>query len=114
MKVTLADDDLSAAVRFAARLGAAGIDAGLAINRPRGMRRLTERLQWLVTGTVGTTVHADATPGCTHAPDLITLHLTIDQAQSLAQRLTPVCAPQDRGTPTGNPAACLTGAGGAA
>ncbi|MBT2412067.1 hypothetical protein J7I94_16070 [Streptomyces sp. ISL-12] len=90
MEVTLADDDLSAAVRFAAGLGAVGIDAGLMLNRPRGMRRLAERLQWLVTGAVGSAVHAAATPGCSHSPDLVTLHLTVDQAQSLAQRLRPV------------------------
>ncbi|MFK0120139.1 hypothetical protein [Streptomyces sp. NPDC090994] len=113
IEVTLADDDLSTTVRFADRLGAAGIDAGLTLDRPRGMRRLAERLQWLVTGTVGSTVHTAATPECAHSPDLITLDLTLDQAQSLTQRLRP--AGEDHGTTTGaDRSAGPTGAGGTA
>ncbi|GAA4782354.1 hypothetical protein [Streptomyces ziwulingensis] len=103
VEVTLADGDLGAAIQFAALLGAGGIDDGLTLSRPRGMRRLAERLQWLVTGAVGTTVHTDVRPGYVHDPD----HLTIDQARHLTQRLVLAATGTDR-------AACRAGTGGAA
>ncbi|MET9761866.1 hypothetical protein ABZ016_22870 [Streptomyces sp. NPDC006372] len=93
VEVVLAGDELEAVAGFAAKLDAPAIEAGLALHRPRGMRRLAERLQWLVTGALGSAVCATATPGCAHDPDHITLHLTIDQAQRLTQRLP--CPTQD-------------------
>ncbi|MFE4212263.1 hypothetical protein [Streptomyces sp. NPDC056844] len=86
VEVTFGNDDLDSAIGFAALLGAPGIDAGLALHHPDGLHGLAERIQWLVTGIVGTTVYASAVPGCAHAPDQITLQLTIEQARILLQR----------------------------
>ncbi|CAL9412441.1 hypothetical protein [Streptomyces sp. enrichment culture] len=110
----LADDDLGAAVRrFAALLGASSIDDGLTLNRHRGVRRLAERLEWLVTGAVGSAVRTETTPGCAHAPNRIALQLTIDQARHLTQRL--FLASADALTAVGTDrAVCRTGTGGAA
>ncbi|WP_405388074.1 hypothetical protein OG596_08945 [Streptomyces sp. NBC_01102] len=86
IEVTLADDDLDTATGFAALLGAPGIDVGLVLHHPDGLLRLAERIKWLVTGVVGTAVYASAVSGCAHAPDQITLQLTIKQARVLLQR----------------------------
>ncbi|MEU6405471.1 hypothetical protein [Streptomyces sp. NPDC046985] len=89
----LPDDMLASAVILAALLGAPAIDAGLDLNRPRGLRRLADRMQWLVTGVVGSEVTATARRGCAHDPDRLTLRLTIEQAQRLTHRLDPTQAP---------------------
>ncbi|NEA20679.1 hypothetical protein [Streptomyces halstedii] len=86
IEVTLADDDLDAAIGFAALLGAPGIDAGLDLSRPEGLLGLADRIKWLTTGVIGSEIYASADPGCAHAPEQITLQLTIEQARALLQR----------------------------
>ncbi|MFI8194027.1 hypothetical protein ACIF8T_35645 [Streptomyces sp. NPDC085946] len=87
IEIVLPDDNLRAAVGFAALLGSPGIDGGLALHRPRGMRRLAERIQWLLSGVVASTVRVTAVPGCAHAADQLTIRMSIDQTRRLAQRL---------------------------
>ncbi|MER6719889.1 hypothetical protein [Streptomyces halstedii] len=86
IEVTLADDDLDAAIGFAALLGAPGIGAGLDLRRPEGLLGLADRIKWLTTGVIGSEIYASADPGCVHAPEQITLQLTIEQARALLQR----------------------------
>ncbi|MEU6405287.1 hypothetical protein [Streptomyces sp. NPDC046985] len=88
VELTLPDDMLASAVTLAALLGAPAIDAGLDLNRPWGLRRLAGRMQWLVTGVVGSEVTATAAQGCAHDPDRLTLRLTIEQAHRLTRRLS--------------------------
>ncbi|MET8561194.1 hypothetical protein ABZV75_11640 [Streptomyces flaveolus] len=78
---------------FAALLGGPGIEADLDLSRARGIRRITDRLSWLLTGITGSLVPAQGTPGCTHEPDQVELYLDPDQAQLLAQRLNRPNAP---------------------
>ncbi|MFJ8886589.1 hypothetical protein ACIRJR_24685 [Streptomyces sp. NPDC102402] len=87
IELTLADDDdLDTAIRFAALLGAPGIAVALVPHRPDRLFCLAERIKWLVRGAVGSAVSATADPGCAHAPDQITLRLTIEQTNALLQR----------------------------
>ncbi|MFF5538512.1 hypothetical protein ACFY71_39705 [Streptomyces cinerochromogenes] len=85
--VTFCDESLNPAVELAALLGAPGIRDNLKLHRARGMRRFAERLQWLLTGVVGSEIDVTTEPGCVHAPERLTLHATIDQARRLTQRL---------------------------
>jgi hypothetical protein len=102
LALCLCDDELGSVVRLAGMLGAPGIDSGLVLLRKRGMRRLTERIQWLITGVVGSAARAVTEPGCAHQQDSLTLHLTIDQARRLVGRLETSPLPsQDRSPATG-------------
>ncbi|GGZ73491.1 hypothetical protein ACFOOM_00745 [Streptomyces echinoruber] len=87
VELALPDDELGSAVTLAALLGAPGIGDDLVLTRRRGLRRLAERLRWLLTGAVGSVVPVTAEPGCAHAPERVTVHLTIGQAHRLAQCL---------------------------
>ncbi|MDT0439997.1 MULTISPECIES: hypothetical protein [Streptomyces] len=80
--------ELGTAAAFARLLGSsADLAAGLDLNRPRGVRRLAERMTWLVIGVTGCRVLVDGDPGCGHAPDHLALYLTGEQAHHLANRI---------------------------
>ncbi|UFQ99786.1 hypothetical protein KBP30_00375 [Streptomyces sp. Go40/10] len=87
IEVALADANLHSAVKVAALLSAPGIADGLNVHRPRGVRRLADRVRWLLTGVVGSEVDITADPGCAHVQEHLTLRATIDQARRLTQRL---------------------------
>ncbi|MYX27449.1 hypothetical protein GTY75_12435 [Streptomyces sp. SID8381] len=95
--LTLADEDLAGVVTLATLLGAPGIDAGLALHRRRGVRRLAERMQWLLSGIAGSVVQTTAEAGCEHACARLELHLTVDQTYRLLERL----GATQHSTPTG-------------
>ncbi|MEV7205260.1 MULTISPECIES: hypothetical protein [unclassified Streptomyces] len=81
------DDELDAAVLLARLLGAPDIGTDLPRHRPRGIRRLTERVRWLITGVVGSPVSTEIEYGCAHEADRLTIELTLEQARRLTQRL---------------------------
>ncbi|MFI6209119.1 hypothetical protein ACIBAI_22390 [Streptomyces sp. NPDC051041] len=87
IELILPGDGLDAVVKLASLLGAPSIAEGLQLHDREGMRRLADRLKWLITGVVQSTARATAVPGCAHAPDHATLDLTTPQARLLAQRL---------------------------
>ncbi|MER7933018.1 MULTISPECIES: hypothetical protein [unclassified Streptomyces] len=87
IRAELPDSCLGSSVRFAELLGAPGVGDGLALQEPDGRRHLAERLQWLVTGVVGSAARTTAEPGCAHEQERLTLDLTLDQATLLVQRL---------------------------
>ncbi|AZS87246.1 hypothetical protein ELQ87_25675 [Streptomyces griseoviridis] len=79
--------ELGTAAGFARLLGGQDPDAGLDLNRPRGVRRLAERIGWLATGVTGSRVLVDGIPGCGHAPDHLALYLTAEQARRVTERI---------------------------
>ncbi|MFJ2509844.1 hypothetical protein ACIQJX_26405 [Streptomyces griseoviridis] len=80
--------ELGTAAVFARLLGSsADLAAKLDLNRPRGVRRLAERMAWLVTGVTGSRVLVDGIPGCGHAPDHLALYLTAEQARRVTERI---------------------------
>lgn len=86
--LTLDDnDDERTASALAGLLGAPGIDERLHLGRNKHLRRLAERLTWLLCGVTGSAIYADTIPGCAHRPDHIMLDLTLDQARKLIDRL---------------------------
>ncbi|NEA46023.1 hypothetical protein [Streptomyces sp. SID10815] len=87
LTLLLADDELYSAVTFARLLGAPGLGADLKRHRRRGIRRLTERVQWLVTGVVGSPVTTDVEGACEHEVDRLTIEMSLEQARRLTQRL---------------------------
>ncbi|MFC8944012.1 hypothetical protein [Streptomyces rochei] len=87
LSLLLADDELDTAVQLARLLGAPDIGTGLPRHRPRGIRRLTERVRWLITGVVGSPVSTELEHGCAHETDRLTIKLTLEQARRLTQRL---------------------------
>jgi hypothetical protein len=82
--------DSDTAPTFARLLGAPHIDAGLDLTRDRHLRRLADRLTWLTTGITGCPVHVEATTGCAHEVDRVTLILTLPQARRLTHCLDSV------------------------
>ncbi|MFF7097788.1 hypothetical protein ACFY9A_36200 [Streptomyces rubradiris] len=88
IELILPDEGLSSAVQLAALLGAPRLADGLNLRRARGMRRLAERIQWLLTGVAGSDVDVIAEPGCAHAEDRLTIRSTVDQARLLTRRIT--------------------------
>ncbi|MGQ5596855.1 hypothetical protein ACUJ8N_07690 [Streptomyces sp. ESR1.13] len=85
--LTLADEGLACVVTLATLLGAPDIDTGLALYRRRGVRRLAERMQWLLSGITGSGVQATAEVGCEHASARLELDLTVDQTHRLLERV---------------------------
>ncbi|GAA2439673.1 hypothetical protein [Streptomyces glaucus] len=90
VELGLSDEGLASAVELASLLGAPSINGGLDLSDLDGMDRLADRLQWLISGVVGSEVSAKASPGCAHEQEEITLYLTVEQARGLTQRL--VCS----------------------
>ncbi|KUO04807.1 hypothetical protein [Streptomyces caeruleatus] len=80
-------EDAGTGPAFAALLGAPGIDAGLDLARGRGIRRLTDRLAWLLTGVTESLVQAQGSTGCRHEPDRVELYFDPGQADLLTRRL---------------------------
>lgn len=78
---------------FAALFGAPGIDAELDLARARGIRRITDRLAWLLTGVTNSLVQAVGAPGCRHELDRVELYLDPGQADLLTQRLEQASVP---------------------
>ncbi|GKQ33496.1 hypothetical protein [Streptomyces sp. A012304] len=95
--LTLAEDDLACVVTLASLLGAPGIDSGLVLHRRRGIRRLAERMKWLLSGIVGSAVQATAEAGCEHACARLEVNLTVEQTHRLLDRLDAT----QHSTPTG-------------
>ncbi len=89
LSLLLADDELDSAVLLARLLGAPDIGTDLPRHRRRGIRHLTERVRWLITGAVGSPVSPEVEHGCEHGPDRLTIGLTLDQARRLTDRLGP-------------------------
>ncbi|MFJ6709331.1 MULTISPECIES: hypothetical protein [unclassified Streptomyces] len=87
IRAELPDRSLGSSVRLAALLGATGISDGLALHEPDGMLRLAERIQWLITGVVGSTTRVTVEPGCAHEQEQLRLGLTLAQARLLTRRL---------------------------
>ncbi|WP_333743029.1 hypothetical protein [Streptomyces ardesiacus] len=87
LSLVLADDELESSVLLARLLGAPDIGTDLPRHRRRGIRRLTERIQWLITGVVGSPVSTEVEHGCVHEADRLTIELTLEQARRLTQRL---------------------------
>ncbi|MFG2683867.1 hypothetical protein [Streptomyces sp. NPDC048392] len=87
LSLLVTDDELDAAVLLAHLLGAPDIGTDLPRHRPRGIRRLTERVRWLITGVVGSPVSTEIEHGCAHEADRLTIELTLEQARRLTQRL---------------------------
>jgi hypothetical protein len=79
--------DMFTAITVARLLGAPGLDRGLDPARNKHLRRLAERLSWLVTGVTGSLAYAEAVPGCAHTPDQITLFLGRDHARRFIDRI---------------------------
>ncbi|MGW3974643.1 hypothetical protein ACWEFD_35860 [Streptomyces ardesiacus] len=98
LALRLSDDELETAVLLARLLGAPDIGTDLPRHRPRGIRRLTERVRWLITGVVGSPVSTEIEHGCAHEADRLTIELTLEQARRLTQRLllAEVAAPSAR------------------
>ncbi|MEU5083029.1 MULTISPECIES: hypothetical protein [Streptomyces] len=88
IELILPDEGLSSTVQLAALLGAPRLADGLNLRRARGMHRLAERIQWLLTGVAGSDVDVIAEPGCAHAEDRLTIGSTVDQARLLTRRIT--------------------------
>ncbi|SFY48734.1 hypothetical protein STEPF1_01960 [Streptomyces sp. F-1] len=87
LSLHLAEDELDSAVTLARLLGAPDIEEDLPLHRRRGVRRLTERILWLITGVVGSPVSADIEPACEHEVDRLTIGMSLEQAHRLTQRL---------------------------
>ncbi|MGQ5596856.1 hypothetical protein ACUJ8N_07685 [Streptomyces sp. ESR1.13] len=87
LSLVLTDDELDSTALLAHLLGAPDIGADLPRHRPRGIRRLTERIRWLITGVVGAPVSTEVEHGCVHEADRLTIELTLEQARRLTQRL---------------------------
>ncbi|MYU06029.1 hypothetical protein GTY81_19500 [Streptomyces sp. SID8366] len=87
LNLHLTEDELGPAITLARLLGAPGLGEGLQLSHRRGIRRLTERIQWLITGVVGSEVSAEAEPACWHEPDRLTIEVSLDQARRLTERL---------------------------
>ncbi|MER8119031.1 hypothetical protein [Streptomyces sp. NPDC094031] len=87
LNLHLTEDELGPAITLARLLGAPGLGEGLQLSHRRGIRRLTERIQWLITGVVGSEVSAEAEPACHHEPDRLTIEVSLDQARRLTERL---------------------------
>ncbi|MGW3240900.1 hypothetical protein [Streptomyces olivaceus] len=87
LSLLLADDELDSAVLLARLLGAPDIGAELPRHRRRGIRHLTERVRWLISGVVGSPVSPEVEHGCEHEADRLTIELTLDQAHRLTDRL---------------------------
>ncbi|MFK0142694.1 hypothetical protein [Streptomyces murinus] len=87
LNLHLAEDKLGPAITLARLLGAPGLADGLQLSRRRGIRRLTERIQWLITGVVGSPVSAEVEPACPHEVDRLTIAMNLEQARRLTERL---------------------------
>ncbi|WP_153812142.1 hypothetical protein [Streptomyces sp. SUK 48] len=87
LNLHLAEDELGPAIALARLLGAPGLADGLQLSRRRGIRRLTERIRWLITGVVGSPVSAEAEPACPHEADRLTIGMSLEQARRLTERL---------------------------
>ncbi|MFG2463402.1 hypothetical protein ACGFWE_41005 [Streptomyces sp. NPDC048523] len=92
--------DLHTTRTVAEVLGAPGIDEGLDLSRKKHLRRLAERLTWLITGITTAPTSAVAVPECAHTPDQITLCLTQHQARQLTTRIQAVPPPEPDIEPT--------------
>ncbi|MFJ9719943.1 hypothetical protein ACIRPQ_29125 [Streptomyces sp. NPDC101213] len=80
-------EGFACAVRLAELLGVPDIAEGLKLGRPRGMRRLAERVRWVLAGVTGGAVGVQVFPGCVHEPDGVEVRLGTEQAAELGQRL---------------------------
>ncbi|MFI6350247.1 hypothetical protein [Streptomyces sp. NPDC050560] len=93
-------EGLEAAVRMCGLLGAPHIGSGLALRRPSGMRRLADRMTWLLAGVTGSPVRVEGKPGSISKErvpitipatldmnDRMVTHLTSQQARNLIARL---------------------------
>lgn len=87
--VEIADcDNLATGVELGVLLGADHLAQGLPLHRPKGMRKLGQRLGLVLTGAVGRGVDVLAAPGCEHRDDRLVISLDVEQAVRLAERLT--------------------------
>ncbi|MFC9604516.1 hypothetical protein ACFTTN_13790 [Streptomyces niveus] len=80
-------ENLGAAVRLGAALGAGDVGEGLKLHRPGGMRKLAARMRLLLTGALGAGVGVLIEPGCAHVEDELQIRLTVDQGLRLAGRI---------------------------
>ncbi|MFD6435887.1 hypothetical protein [Streptomyces venezuelae] len=88
LNLHLADDELGSAVTLARLLGAPDVAEDLQLHRRRGVRRLTKRIEWLITGAIGSPVSAKVEPACEHEADRLTIEMSLEQARRLTKRLT--------------------------
>jgi hypothetical protein len=91
----LVDDELGSTVAMAGLLGVPRIDHGLDLRHRDGMRGLVKRMRYFISGIVGSDVVVKAQPGSARMSDQLTLRLTIDQADRLAERLAPTSGGQE-------------------
>ncbi|MEV8344636.1 hypothetical protein [Streptomyces niveus] len=97
--IEIADsDNLATGVNLGVLLGADSIAQGLALHRPKGMRKLARRLCLVLTGAVGSAVDVHAESGCAHRDDRLAAGLRVDQALALADRISDAL-PSPRRTP---------------
>ncbi|WP_405591932.1 hypothetical protein [Streptomyces sp. NBC_01092] len=78
---------------FAELLGAPGIAAELDLSHADGIRHITDRLAWLLTGVTGSLVQAEGARGCRHEPDRVELYLDPAQADLLTRLLEQASVP---------------------
>lgn len=90
-------ENLAAAVRLGAVLGAEDIADGLKLYRPGGIRKFAARVRLLLTGALGAGVGVLAETGCAHEEPALRVRLTVDQGLRLAGRIAaePVRAEQE-------------------
>lgn len=91
--IEIADsDNLQTGVALGVLLGADDIAQDLVLHRPKGMRKLAQRLELLLTGAAGRGVFVHAEAGCEHRDDRLLIGLHIGRVSRLADRINAAAA----------------------